>query len=69
MTDAFLTARPEYRRAMSKAARPMPLAFGEVVELRKPVSFTGAVVRCIPAFAALVVCIAGVCGLIVAVAG
>lgn len=33
MTDVFTSASPTYRRAMSKAASPLPLAYGEVAEL------------------------------------
>jgi len=39
MADAFLAARPEYRRAMTLAARPLPILAGEVVELRRRVPF------------------------------
>lgn len=39
MTDAFLAARPEYRRAMNLAARPMPILAGEVAEIRRRVPF------------------------------
>lgn len=35
MTDAFLNARPEYRRAQSKAAKHLPLQAGEVAEFRR----------------------------------
>lgn len=36
MTDAFTSASPVYRRAVSFAAKPMPLAAGEVAEFRRP---------------------------------
>ena len=38
MTDAFTSADPLYRNAMTKAARPMPLAAGEVATYRRPLN-------------------------------
>lgn len=35
MTDAFLAARPEYRRAQVLAAKHLPLQAGEVAEFPK----------------------------------
>lgn len=69
MTDAFLSARPEYRRALSLASKPLPILAGEVAEYPRPASFAMSVVRCLPATAVFIVCVSGVCALIVGVFG
>lgn len=40
-TDPFTAARPEFRRAMAQASKPMPLLAGEVATFsrRRPVRF------------------------------
>ena len=35
MTDVYTASRPEYRRAQTLAAKPLPLAAGEVAEFRR----------------------------------
>lgn len=35
MTDVFTAARPEFRRAQTFAARPLPIMAGEVAEFRR----------------------------------
>lgn len=67
MTDVFTAACPQYRAAMSKAAKPLPILAGEVAEYPRPASFAVSVLKCIPVAAVLIVLIAAVCSLIVAV--